>query len=98
VIVLFLLAVPIVSGALLTLRAVYFVGTDPNDGRTITVFRGLPYELPGGIKLYTRYGGSGVTLDGVPPSRRSAFTDHKLRSRDDATQLVDELELGRLEP
>ena len=97
-IILFLLAIPIVSGALLTLRAIYFVGTDPNDGRTITVFRGLPYELPGGIKLYTRYGGSGVTIDAVPAARRDVFTDHKLRTRDDATELVDELELGRLEP
>jgi protein phosphatase len=97
-IILFLIAIPVISGVLLTLRAVYFIGTDPRDGRTITVFRGLPYELPGGVRLYTRYGGSGVTIDAVPPSRRATFTDHKLRTRDDATGLVDELELGRLTP
>jgi len=96
-IVLFLFAIPVISGSLLALRAVYFVGTDPADGRTITVFRGLPYELPGGIRLYTRYGGSGVTLDAVPRARRAVFTDHKLRARDDALELVDQLELGRLE-
>jgi len=94
----FLIALPVVSGMLLALRAVYFIGTDPVDGRTITVFRGLPYELPGGIRLYQRYGGSGVTIDAVAPARRATFTDHKLRSRDDAIELVDQLELGRLQP
>ncbi|MBA2515894.1 MAG: Stp1/IreP family PP2C-type Ser/Thr phosphatase [Solirubrobacterales bacterium] len=96
-IVAFLLAIPVISGSLLALRAVYFIGTDPADGRTITVFRGVPYELPGGVRLYTRYGGSGVTLDAVPRARRAVFTDHKLRARDDALGLVDQLELGRLE-
>jgi len=94
----FLIAVPVISGMLLTLRAVYFIGTDPKDGQTITVFRGLPYELPGGVKLYTRYGGSGVTVQAVPPSRRAAFTSHKLRTRADASALVNDLELGRLAP
>ncbi|CAA9540169.1 MAG: Serine/threonine phosphatase PPP [uncultured Solirubrobacteraceae bacterium] len=94
----FLIALPVVSGMLLALRAVYFIGTDPADGRTITVYRGLPYDLPAGIRLYTRYGGSGVTIDAIPPARREAFLDHKLRTRDDATELVDELELGRLQP
>ena len=97
-IVVFVLAVPVISGMLLALRAVYFVGVDPVDGRTITVFRGLPYELPAGVRLYTRYGGSGVTLDAVPAARRATFTDHKLRARDDAIELVDELELGQLAP
>jgi len=97
-IVVFVVAIPVISGMLLALRAVYFVGVDPKDGRTITVFRGLPYELPFGVSLYSRYGGSGVTIDAVPPARRPTFTDHKLRARDDAVDLVDELELGRLEP
>ena len=78
-------------------RAVYFVGTDSRDGRTITIFRGLPYELPFGIDLYSRYAGSGVTIDAVAPARRATFTDHKLRSRDDAEDLVIALEQGRLD-
>ena len=45
------------------MRAVYFVGTDPRDDRTIAIFRGLPYDLPLGIKLYTRTASSGVTID-----------------------------------
>ena len=52
-------------------RAVYFVGTDPRDDRTIAIFRGLPYDLPFGIELYERFAGSGVTIDDVPRARRS---------------------------
>ena len=52
--------------------AVYFIGTDPADGRTVAIFRGLPYELPLGIELYEHYYDSGVTLAGVPPARRAS--------------------------
>jgi hypothetical protein len=76
---------------------VYFVGTDPSDERTIAIFQGLPYDLPLGIELYTRYHASGVTIDDVPPARRATFTDHKLRSKDDAENLVNALERGQIE-
>ena len=58
---------------------------------------GCPTTCPAAIRLYERYAGSGVTLTQVPPRRRSTFTDHKLRSRDDAEDLVIALEKGRLE-
>ncbi len=86
----------VLAGAYSASRAVYFLGTDVEDGRTVTIFRGLPYELPFGIELYQRYAGSGVTIEAVPPSRRETFTNHKLRSRDDAEELVVALERGRL--
>jgi PPM family protein phosphatase len=76
---------------------VYFVGADASAGGAVTIYRGLPYELPAGIRLYERYAGSGVTLDAVPQSRRTVFTDHKLRSKDDAESLVIQLERGQLE-
>ncbi|HZH23618.1 MAG TPA: Stp1/IreP family PP2C-type Ser/Thr phosphatase [Solirubrobacteraceae bacterium] len=88
---------PLIIGAWLATRAVYFIGTDPADGRTVTIFRGLPYELPFGVELYEQYYDSGVTLVGVPPARRASFTDHKLRSRDDAEDLVIALEKGQVE-
>jgi PPM family protein phosphatase len=91
------LLLPVLVGGWIASRMVYFLGTDRTDGRTITIYRGLPYELPAGIRLYERYAGSGVTLDQVPPHRRGTFTDHKLRSRDDAEDLVIALERGRLE-
>src|SRR5215210_1886863 len=96
-IVALVLAVIVVAAAWMATRAVYFVGTDPRDDRTITIFRGLPYDLPLGIELYERYAGSGVTIDDVPRGRRSTFTDHKLRSRDDAENLVIALERGQIE-
>ena len=97
--VLLMLAVvlPLIVGGWLATRAVYFIGTDPADGRTVAIFRGLPYELPLGIELYEHYYDSGVTLAGVPPARRASFTDHKLRSRDDAENLVIALEKGEVE-
>jgi PPM family protein phosphatase len=93
-----LIAVAIVFAALWTAsRAVYFVGIDEARADTVTIYRGLPYELPFGIELYERYQGSGVTLQSVPAARRPTFTDHKLRSRDDAENLIIELERGRID-
>jgi len=77
-------------------RAVYFVGVDDERGNTVTIYRGLPIDLPLGIELYSRYAGSGVTLQSVPPARRATFTDHRLRSKDDAENLVIQLERGQL--
>jgi PPM family protein phosphatase len=88
---------PLIVGAWLATRAVYFIGTDPADGRTVAIFRGLPYELPFGIELYEHYYDSGVTLAEVPAARRGGFTDHTLRSRDDAEDLVIALEKGEVE-
>jgi PPM family protein phosphatase len=92
-----LVALAIVLAGLWTAsRAVYFVGVDDASG-IVTIYRGVPYELPFGIKLYQRDYTSGVRLGQVPAARRTTFTDHKLRSRDDAKNLVIELERGRLE-
>ena len=38
-----------------------------------------------------------MTIDDVPPARRKTFTDHKLRSKDDAENLVIALERGQIE-
>src|SRR5215212_10463053 len=91
------LLVIVLTGAWMATRAVYFVGTDPRDDRTIAIFRGVPYDLPLGIHLYERYAGSGVTIDDVPRARRATFTNHKLRSRDDAENLVIAAERGKIE-
>jgi len=96
-IVTLVIAFLILAGGWMATRAVYFVGTDPRDDRTIAVFQGLPYDLPLGVKLYTRTASSGVTIDSVPPDRRKTFTDHKLRSKDDAENLVTALERGQIE-
>jgi PPM family protein phosphatase len=80
-------------------RIVFFVGTDPDHNHAVAIYQGLPYDLPFGIHLYSRYGSpSGVTYDQIPAARRSTFTDHKLRSLDDAENLVNALEQGKLNP
>ena len=91
------IVLPLLVGAWLATRAVYFIGADPDAGRMVTIYRGLPYELPFGVDLYEDWYESGVPLDSVPPARRGSFTDHKLRSRDDAEDLVIRLERGQVE-
>ena len=86
----------VLAGLWTASRAVYFVGVDESSN-VVTIYRGLPYELPFGVDLYERYYPSGVTLQSVPAQRRATFTDHKLRSKDDAEDLVNELERGRLQ-
>jgi PPM family protein phosphatase len=88
---------PLLVGAWLATQAVYFVGTDPDQGRMVTIYRGLPYELPFGIDLYQEWYESGVPLADVPDARRERFADHQLRSRDDAENLVIALEKGQVE-
>jgi PPM family protein phosphatase len=67
-------------------RSVWFLGT--NDEGIVTLYRGLPYELPLGVRLYqTRYV-SGVPALAIPPPRRKRVLDHQLRSRGDAVDLM----------
>jgi protein phosphatase len=63
----------------------------------VTIYRGLPYELPFGIELYENWYESGVPLAAVPTERREKLLDHQLRSRDDAEDLVRALEKGQVE-
>jgi serine/threonine protein phosphatase PrpC len=82
------------AGTWIATRAVYFVGTD-SDG-FVTIYRGLPYDGPGGVDLYQAYYTSGVPASQVPARRRKALLDHQLRSRDDVTDLVRKLELNQV--
>jgi PPM family protein phosphatase len=86
----------VLAGLWTASRAVYFVGVDSGTG-VVTVYRGLPYELPLGLDLYESDYRSGVRIQQVPVTRRATFTNHKLRSRDDAKNLVIELERGRIQ-
>lgn len=86
---------PVSLAGFAALRAVYFVGT--NDDGFVTVYRGLPYELPLGIDLYQENYVSPITRDLVPSGRRAVVTDQELRSQKDAYDLVRQLELGQLQ-
>jgi PPM family protein phosphatase len=80
--------------AWLATRAVFFVGTDSSG--VVAIYRGLPYELPLGLKLYEQYYASGVPATELPARRRRSLLDNELRSRSDATDLVRQLETGQL--
>jgi len=80
----------------LATRQVFFVGVDESRGNVVTLYKGLPYDLPLGIRLYSPVRHSGVTLQSLPPTRRATFTDHKLRPKDDAEGLVKAAEDGKL--
>ncbi len=84
----------VLTGAWLASRQVFFVGTD-DQGR-VAVFRGLPISGPFGADMYETFYVSGVPLASVPRAGRKVVTDHKLRSHADASDLVDQLELGKL--
>ncbi|HEY1687376.1 MAG TPA: Stp1/IreP family PP2C-type Ser/Thr phosphatase [Solirubrobacteraceae bacterium] len=83
------------AGAYLTFQSLYFIGTD-NDG-LVTIYNGVPYQLPGGINLYTTEYVSGVSASTLTPARRHSLLDHSLRSEANAGELVRELELGQIE-
>jgi PPM family protein phosphatase len=84
----------VAAGGYLALQSVFFVGT--NQRGLVTVFRGIPYELPAGIRLYSSDYVSGVSAATLPPPRRQALLDHSWRSESDAADLVRQLELGQL--
>jgi protein phosphatase len=84
----------LLSGVYFASQAIYFVGAD-REG-FVSVYQGIPYELPLGINLYREDYISGINLSQLPVSERTTITEHSLRSRSDADDLVRQLELGRL--
>jgi hypothetical protein len=83
------LAAAAVAGA----RSVYFVGQDERG--LVTLYRGLPYDLPFGIDLYDPQYVSSVQVQSLRPFERRRLLDHELRSRKDAANLIRDLERGR---
>jgi hypothetical protein len=80
------------AGAIAGSHQVYFIGEERG---LVTLYRGVPYDLPFGIELYqTRYVSS-VPVRALTPVERRRFLDHQLRSKHDASDLVLRLEEGR---
>jgi protein phosphatase len=80
------------AGAITGMQRVYFVGSDRG---LVTLYRGVPYELPFGIHLYQKRYVSSVPAQALTPTERRRLLDHQLRSRSDASDLVRNLERGR---
>jgi protein phosphatase len=85
----------IVAGAYLALQSVYFIGT--NDRGLVTMYRGVPFKLPGGLALYSSDYVSGVGASTLSAHQRHTLLDHSLRSESSAGALVHSLELGQLQ-
>src|SRR5205085_2612778 len=71
-------------------RQIWFLATD--DSGRVALYRGAPYELPFGIDLYSERYASPIQTESLPARRQDAVTGHKLRSRDDAVSLVEDIE------
>jgi serine/threonine protein phosphatase PrpC len=71
-------------------RQIWFLGTD--DAGRVALYRGAPYELPFGIKLYDERFASPIQTESLPPKRRDAVTGHDLRTREDAVSLIEDIQ------
>jgi serine/threonine protein phosphatase PrpC len=85
-----LVAAAILFGAWYANRQVWFLGTD-GAGR-VALYRGLPYELPLGIKLYDERYASPIQTEALSGKRRDAVSGHDLRSHEDAVSLLEEIQ------
>jgi protein phosphatase len=88
------LLVPVLIGGWIASQSVYFVGTD-GQGR-VTLYRGVPYDLPAGVRLYSKQFVTGVSAAELPPARRRQLLDHQLRTHDDAFDLIRQIDSGSL--
>jgi PPM family protein phosphatase len=83
------------TGAYVALQSVYFIGT--NSRGLVTLYRGVPFQLPGNVALFSSDYVSGVSASSLTPQRRRTMLDHSLRSESNAASLIRGLELGQLE-
>jgi len=84
-----LILAAVIAGAVYGIRQVYFLGSD-SAGR-VALYRGLPYDLPLGIKLYSEVYAAPVQVNSLPATRRQSAIDHTLRGHNDAVSLIDDL-------
>lgn len=83
------------AGAVLGAVNVYFIGS--NEKGLVTVYRGLPYELPLSLNLYTRDYVTTVPVSDLTDEQKSAIFDHTLRTRSDALDIATQIERGELD-
>jgi PPM family protein phosphatase len=80
----------VAGGAFLVARSLYFLGT--NDAGNVALYRGLPYELPFGIDLYSEQSSIPVQVGTLSEDRQRAVTEHDLRGEGDATDLIEDID------
>jgi PPM family protein phosphatase len=82
----------LIVGGVIAARQVYFVGQDERG--LVTLYRGLPYDLPLGLDLYDTQYVSSVPARTLSSQQRRRVLDHQLRSREDAADVVRRIERG----
>ena len=88
------LTAPIATRARLTL---YYQLERICGRRLVTIYNGVPYDLPLGIELYNEEYVSPVPARTLPGRQRQRILDHQLRSKGDAADLVRQIERGSLD-
>ncbi len=86
-----LAVVTVIAGGLFyASRQAFFLGTD--DAGRVALYRGVPYELPFGVSLYQERYSTAIQTNDLSPARQDSVTGHSLRSRSDATSLIEDIE------
>jgi len=81
----------VIAGLYALDRKFWFVGT--NGRGQVTLYRGLPYDLPLGVSLYSQEYQSAVPVAAVADPRQRKFVlDHHPRSEGDSVSLVHDIE------
>ncbi|MEA2467140.1 MAG: family protein phosphatase [Thermoleophilaceae bacterium] len=81
----------VIAGLYALDRKFWFVGT--NDRGQVTLFRGLPYDLPLGLELYTEEYQSAVPVAAISDKRQRTYVlDHHARSEGESISLVRDIE------
>lgn len=90
-----LLVAALVTAGYFGSRQVYFLGAD--EGGRLALYRGLPYDLPLDVELYSEVTSSPTLVASLPEDRRDEAIGHELRSREDAADLLGDLEQAALD-
>jgi protein phosphatase len=78
-------------------RQFWFVGT--NDDGNVTLYQGLPYDLPLGVSMYSRRDSSDVPAAAIEDRRqRNYVLDHKPRGESDSRDLFSQIEQNYSRP
>ena len=80
----------VAGGLFFASRQVWFLGTD-SAGR-VALYQGLPYDLPFGLEMYQEKYSTAVQTGELSTQRQESVTGHSLRSKDDATSLIEDIE------
>src|SRR4029079_11629907 len=85
-----LVTVGLAAAAVWGVRQIYFLGSD--SGGRLALYRGLPYNLPLDIKLYSEVYAAPVQVSSIPANRQDSAVNHTLRFHADAVSLLKDLQ------